>query len=68
MSKIFNKNSKFELLQLDSDKELNYILNLEKKITNVLKDLKSKEEVDYNHLHLSDSCLGISYHLTKVHK
>ena len=40
------------MLQFDHDKELNYILNLEKKIINVLKDLNNKEEIteiDHNH-------------------
>ena len=32
MSKILNKNAKFEMLQFDHDKKLNYILDLEKKI------------------------------------
>ena len=52
MSKILNNNAKLEMLQFDHDKELNYILNLEKK--NVLKELKNKEEiteVDYNHVY-----------------
>ena len=54
MSKILNNSAKSEMLQSDQDKELNYILNLEKKIINVLKDLSNKEkitEVDYNHLY-----------------
>ena len=53
MSKILNNNAKFEMLQFDHDKELNYTLNLEKKIINVLKDLQNKEnfrEACYNHL------------------
>ena len=43
MSKILSNNAKFEMLQFDHDKEFNYILNLEKKIINVLKDLNNKE-------------------------
>ena len=31
MSKTLNNSAKFEILQFDDDKELNYILNLEKK-------------------------------------
>ena len=31
MSKILNSNAKFKLRQFDYDKELNYILNFEKK-------------------------------------
>ena len=70
MSKILNNNAKFEMLQFDQDKELNYILNLEKKIINVLKDLNNKEEiteVDYNHQPWA-SRPGILYHMIKVHK
>ena len=37
MSKILNNNAKFELLQFDQDKELNFVLNLERKNINVLK-------------------------------
>ena len=42
------------MLQFDHDEELNHVLNLEKKIINVLKDLNNKEditEVYYNHLY-----------------
>ena len=71
MPKTLNNNAKFEVLQFDHDKELNYILNLEKKIIDVLKDLKNKEEIteiDYNHLHLCGSRPGILYGMAKVHK
>ena len=59
------------MLQFDHDKELNYVLNLEKKIVNVLKDLNKKEEiteVDYNHLYPCGSRPGILYGMAKVHK
>ena len=59
MSTILNSNTNFELLQLDNEKELNYVFNLEKKIMN---------GVNYNHLHPSFSCPSILYGLTKVHK
>ena len=71
MYKILNNNAKFEMLQFDHDKELNYVLNLEKKIINVLKDLNKKEEiteVDYNHLYPCGSRPGILYGMAKVHK
>ena len=71
MSKILNSNAKFEMLQFDHDKELNYILNLKKKMINVLKDLNNKEEItedDYNHLYHCGSCPGILYGMAKVHK
>ena len=62
MSKILNNNAKFEMIQFDHDKELNYVLNLEKKMINVLKYLNNKgeiTEVDYNHLHPCGSRPGI---------
>ena len=71
MSKILNNDAKFEMIQYDHDKELNYILNLEEKIINFLKDLKHKEEfakVDYNHLYPCGSRPGILYGMTKVQK
>ena len=71
MSKILSNNANFEILQFDHDEELNYVLNLEKKNINVLKDLNNKEkitEVDYNHLYPCDSRPDILYGLARVHK
>ena len=62
MSKILNNNAKFEMIQFDHDKELNYVLNLEKKMINVLKYLNNKgeiTEVDYNHPYPCGSRPGI---------
>ena len=62
MSKVLNNNAKFEMIQFDHDKELNYVLNLEKKMINVLKYLNNKgeiTEVDYNHLYPCGSRPGI---------
>ena len=42
MSKILNNNDKFEMLQFGVDKELNYVLKLEEKVINVLKDLENR--------------------------
>ena len=42
MSKILNNNDKFEMLQFGIDKELNYVLKLEEKVINVLKDLENR--------------------------
>ena len=59
------------MLQFDYDKELNYILNLEKEIINVLKNFNNKEEiteVDSNQLYLCGSRPGILYGMAKVHK
>ena len=43
LPKLLNQITKFELLQFDHDKELNYILNLKKKIINFLTDLNNKK-------------------------
>ena len=45
LSKLLNNITKLELLQFDHDKELNYILNLKKKIINFLTDLNNKEKI-----------------------
>ena len=42
LSELLNNITKFELLQFDDNKELNYILNLKKKIINFLTNLKNK--------------------------
>ena len=71
MYKMLNNNVKFEMLQFDHYKEPNYVLNLEKKIINVPKDLNNKEEitkVDYNQLYPCGSCRGILYGMDEVHK
>ena len=74
MSKILYNKTKFETLQFDQDKELNYVfivLNLEKKIIIVVENLNNKEEiteVDYNHPYPCGSYPGIVYGLAKVHK
>ena len=65
------RNAKFEILQLDHDKELNYVLNLKEKNINVLKDLNNKEqiaEVDYNHPYPCGSHPGILYAMAKEHQ
>ena len=71
LSKLLNNIIKFELLQFDHDKELNYILNLKKKGMNFLTDLNNKDkitDVDYNHLYACSSRNGIVYVLAKVYK
>ena len=59
------------MFQFDHDKELNYTLNLEKEIINVLKDLNNKEEiteVDYNYLYPCGSRPGILDGMAKMNK
>ena len=67
MSKILNK-AKFEMLQFDHYKYLNYLLNLGKNVLKGLNNKKEITEVDYNHLHPCGSHPGILYGLAKVHK
>lgn len=54
MSELLNNNAKFEMFQIDHDKDFNYVLNYRKKVIIVLKDLNKDEitEVDYNHMSL----------------
>ena len=59
------------MLQFNHDKELNYVLKLDKKIINIEINLKNKEEiteVDYNHLYPFGTCLSILYGLAKMYK
>ena len=64
MWKILNNNAKLELLQFDRDKELNFVLNLGKKIINVLKLQRLITSI----LCYCSSFPGILYGLAKVHK
>ena len=46
IEEILNDNSKFTKLDTPAGKEMNHIVNLEKKITSELKLLKDKEIID----------------------
>ena len=46
IEEILNENSKFTKLDTPAGKEMNHIVNLEKKITSELKLLKDKEIID----------------------
>ena len=43
---IINDHTKFSNLDISADKKINYIANLEKRITSDLKPLKDKEIID----------------------
>ena len=71
MQNIFSDSSKFTGVSAAQVKQLNYIVNTEKYITDVLKDLKNSEVISktvYKSLKPKGSRFGILYGLCKVHK
>ena len=71
IEEIFNDNSKFSKLDIPTGKEINHIVNLEKRITSELKLLKDKEIIDksiYKSIKPVGSRPGILYGLGKIHK
>ena len=68
---ILNDNSKFSKLDIPAGKEINHIVNLEKRITSALKLLKDKEIIDkstYKSIKPIGSRPGILYGSGKIHK
>ena len=68
---ILNDHTKFSNLEIPAGKEINYITNLEKKITSDLKLLKDEEIIDkatYKNIKPVGSKPGVLYGLGKVHK
>ena len=56
---------------LVDEKQLNFIIAIEKKLTNLLKELKASEaisEIDYKNLKSRGSSFGVLYGLCKTHK
>ena len=71
IEEILNDNSKFSKLDIPAGKEINYKINLEKRITSELKLLKHKETIDkstYKSIKPVGSRPGILYGLGKIHK
>ena len=71
IEEILNDNSKFSKLDIPAGKEINHIVNLEKRITSELKLLKDKEIIDkstYKSIKPVGSRPGILYGLGKIHK
>ena len=71
MKKILSDTSKFQKLSIDKNKVLNHIVNMENRITQVLKKLKEKQQISqkkYMTLHPVGSRQGILYGCAKIHK
>ena len=71
MKKILRDASKFQTLTIDKNKVLNHIVNMENRITEVLKKLKEKQQISekkYKDLHPVGSRPGILYGRAKIHK
>ena len=71
IEEILNDNSKFSKLDIPTGKEINHIVNLEKRITSELKLLKDREIIDksiYKSIKPVGSRPGILYGLGKIHK
>ena len=71
IEEILNDNSKFSKLGIPNGKEINHIVNLDKKITSELRLLKDKETIDkstYKIIKPVGSRQGILYRLGKIHK
>ena len=71
IDEILNDHTKFFNLEIPAGKEINYITNLEKKITFDLKLLKDEEIIDkvtYKNIKPVGSRPGVLYGLGKVHK
>ena len=71
IEEIVNDYTKFSNLDIPAGKEINYIINLEKRITSDLKPLKDEEINDkaaYKNIKPVGSRPGVLYELGKVHK
>ena len=71
MKKILTDASKFQKLSIDKNKVLNHIVNMENRITEVLKKLKENQQISekkYKDLHPVGSRPNILYGRAKIHK
>ena len=71
MRNILADSGKFNQVSVAEDKQLHFIVNVEKHITDLLRDVKNSEvifETIYKRLKPRDSRFGILYGLCKVHK
>ena len=71
MRNIVSNSSKLTQVSVAEDKQVDFIVNVEKHITDLLKDLKNSEvisETVYKSLKPRGSSFGILYGLCKVHK
>ena len=70
-SDYLSDSKKFVKSSLVDDKHLNFIIGIEKKLTDLLKELKASEaisETDYKKLKPRGSSFGVLYGLCKTHK
>ena len=71
MRNVLSDYNKFTQVYVTEDKQLNFIVNVEKHITDLLKNFKTSEvisEIVYKNLKPRGSKFGILYALCKVHK
>ena len=71
MKGIISDESKFEVIEIDENKYLNFVLNSQDKIKNVIKKIKDKGNLslsDYERISPVGTRPGILYGLPKVHK
>ena len=71
MYNILSDFKKFLKTSIVDDKHLNFIIGIEKKLTNLLKELKATEaisEIDYKNFKPRGSNFGVLYGLCKTHK
>ena len=71
IKKLLDNPRQFEKLSIDPSKELNFVLNCEKKVIDILKEIKNKNQIIedlYNKLCPVGSQPGVLYGLAKVLK
>ena len=69
--KILGDTSKYEHLDIPPDKHLNFVINSQDKIKNILKSIHDKERVSdmlYKKISPVGCCPGILYGQARVHK
>ena len=65
------KNTKFKKLETGQKKQLNFLINSEKKLKDIIKPLYQKEcltKKEYGSIHQTESRPGLLYGSAKVHK
>ena len=71
MYNILSDSKKFVKSSVVDDKHFNFIIGIEKKLTDILKELKASEtisEIDYKKLKPRGSTFGVLYGLCKTYK
>ena len=71
IKKLLDNLRQFEKLSIDASKELNFILNCEQKVIDILKEIKNKNRINgdlYNKLHPVCSQSGVLYGLANIYK